>query len=112
MQKIDDLYSKLEEFKKLEKNWDSYDANPISTDIIEKAKNALQTIYENTGFIPDFVVPCPAGGVQYEHHRGEKLYGLQIEIKEKGYDIYLHDKVNQDNISIDEVCKIINKLQK
>lgn len=64
-----DLATRLEAFRALESNWDSYGANPI-------AARAITTAQALTA------VPMPHGGVQIELHAGQA--DIEIEISADG----------------------------
>jgi hypothetical protein len=108
-EKLEELYRKLDSLKELEHDWDSYGADPISVDAIESAKAALKEIFERTGFVPDYVVPCPDSGVQFEYHRADKMGGTEIEIENNGvdYSLFLPNEKEFEKITLDDVCRII-----
>lgn len=70
---MQEVFKKLDSFKLLEENWDSYGALPIDPDCIERAKSFLLAI--GVLFTPP-LWPCPTshGGVQFEwNHNGKDL---------------------------------------
>lgn len=104
------LLQKLDKFKELGENWDSYGALPIKEDAIQKAKHVLFTIIEQTGFIPQYVVPCPHGGIQFEHHKADVMYDFEIEICPDGKcSVLMPDESEHEDISLEEVCRLIRK---
>lgn len=62
MSTIDELVQKIESFADLEEGWDSYGADPISTEAIESAKRLLFQLTEDHR-LPDGVSPNTGGGV-------------------------------------------------
>ena len=75
MTKRQKCYKKLEEFKTLEKNWNSYDANPPSLAAIEKGKEICDLLIDNNitdfGIFPGSDRISPSG------------VSIQLEINEK-----------------------------
>ena len=76
-------YKILDEFKTLEKNWNSYDANPPSLASIEKGKEICDLLIDNNitdfGIFPGNNRTSPSG------------VSIQLEINEKFIDIDLYD---------------------
>ena len=57
---------RLEQFRQLPENWDSYGAPRITDEAIEKGKSIL-TLMTAAGFFEEpFVAPSPSGGIQIE----------------------------------------------
>lgn len=79
MAEIDELFSRLESFRKLGENWDGYGAEPVSDEIIEKAKKALVYMNKRGIELPGFIAPF-SDGVNFEYYHEGKLYGTEIEI--------------------------------
>ncbi len=59
---IQEIHTRIDEFKTLEKNWDSYDADPISQVAIECAHTYADMFPPS----PNFASPLPGGGIQLE----------------------------------------------
>jgi hypothetical protein len=82
----------LDEFLRLEDNWDSYDALRISPVAAEVASEILVWVASSLGFYPRTlpvadVVPLPDGGVQLEWASARAL--LEVEIGPSGDISYL-----------------------
>lgn len=60
----------MDEIRRLEKNWDSYDADPIDPTVIAYAVELFAQIATAAIPIPA-VVPSSRGGVQFEWHVGD-----------------------------------------
>lgn len=58
-----ELLDKIESFKNLKKNWDTYDADPIPIETIEFAKNMVNSLDESLDW---FVAPCDDGAILFE----------------------------------------------
>ncbi len=71
--------NRLDEFKSLEEDWDSYGADPISPKAIVTAKNLLRTCSR-----PDFIAPLADGGVQLEWECPDINRGAEVEISAEG----------------------------
>ena len=69
--KIQEAYDRLESFRGLHADWDSYGAKPISTKALSKAFDLRSLLRD--GWTP---VPCSDGSVQLERHED----GVDIEI--------------------------------
>lgn len=78
-----DNYEKLESFKTLEKDWDGYDADPISETTINNAKLLLDKLKENNQDGWE-VFPINNGNVQIEKDINNNTY-LEIEISNSNY---------------------------
>ena len=78
-----DNYEKLESFKTLEKDWDGYDADPISETTINNAKLLLDKLKENNQNGWE-VFPINNGNIQIEKDINNNTY-LEIEISNSKY---------------------------
>ncbi|GMQ25302.1 hypothetical protein Aoki45_19840 [Algoriphagus sp. oki45] len=67
---------KLEEFKKLEFNWNGNNAEPFSDALIEKAKSVLFSLR-----VQPEIFPTARKSIQFEYEKGNGDY-LEIEIFE------------------------------
>ena len=84
------LQEKINGFVNLENNWDSYNANPISTVSIETALEVLNNLNNNDIFsegIEINVFPMRDGGVQFEFD--SKYFCAELEISSQGQMTYL-----------------------
>lgn len=78
MAKTDNPLAVLDEIAALKRNWDGYDAPPISPAAIEAARRALNVAKWPEGY----VVPTPNGAVQFEWHKGS--VSIECEFEEDG----------------------------
>ncbi len=107
------LHEKLESFKNLEKSWDGYNGEPISQEIVKKAKSTLRYMDSRNIELPSHAVPMNDGRVQLEYTEG-RFYGTEIEITDENYIVLLCDE--SENIdeevterdSLDELCDILS----
>ena len=73
------LKAKIREISKLEKNWDSYGADPIKRKIINKTNNIIDFLDKS---IPDPNIVPNVQGIQLEWENDPKA--LEIYIEENG----------------------------
>jgi hypothetical protein len=79
MTDYEDRRQRVHSFAKLEENWDSYGAGPISAEARTKALEALDHL-EALSFPPPYVYPTTWGGVTIEFQ-----YPFdELDITEKG----------------------------
>lgn len=69
----------LDEISKLEQNWNQYDADPFSKELIDKVKN----IIKNLKYQPDYIFPTARNSIQLEYYNKNNDY-LEFEIFENG----------------------------
>lgn len=81
-----EFLEKIKGFKSLEKNWDSYNANKISNNAIEKAISVLEKVIQTTQeyFINTHVFPMRNGGIQFELDNTDCDLSIEIEIDTNG----------------------------
>jgi len=62
------LRERLDHFRELKPGWDSYGAQPIAPEAIDKAEALLRLVYaaSDAGIEPPLIAPCADGGVQFE----------------------------------------------
>ena len=107
-----EVKTKLNGFKDLEENWDSYGASPIEEELIEKAFNLL--LLSQLGNIPKpFVFPRKDGGVNFEWHKGDKF--LSLEIRKDGMGYFFIDRLKNkpeeggfEADNLDSIIELIN----
>jgi hypothetical protein len=75
------MNKKLKNLQKLEKNWDSYGAEPIHEFALAEA-DTLFKCFKALGVKEPQAVPTNEGGVQLEWHEGG--YDLEIVISSEG----------------------------
>ena len=71
--------NRLDEFKSLEENWDSYGAQPISPKAIDRAKDLLRVCSP-----PCFIAPLADGGVQLEWECPDANRRAEVEVNAEG----------------------------
>lgn len=103
---------KLEKFKDLEPNWNSYDSLSIDHDLILQGKALLKSI-SISGISEPFLAPVSDGGINIEWNTAERF--LSIKIRKKGvrfFYINRQDKADKQGgeIEIDEGLDSILKL--
>lgn len=72
-----DFNAKIDSFRELEQNWDSYDADPVGPKAIERAKWLLAKISKEAYF----VCPTRCGGIQIDWGTHSEL---EVEINSDG----------------------------
>lgn len=90
------ILSRLEEFQKLEQNWDGYNADPLSNKALEFANTVAKYLISAKVKI-DFCAPMRNGGVQFEFNLGKEC---EVEVHPNG-DIYF--------LTYDEAANLLNK---
>jgi len=111
---MEDNFDKLEKWKVelAEPNWDSYDADPMPLNIIEKTRRVLllSTILK---YIPSFMAPAGRSMIQIEYtiiKNGKEDY-LEFEIykdKINGMRMYPdHSHILYRRVSKKAMCKLI-----
>lgn len=78
---LDRCLKKLDEFKDLELNWNSYDSLPIDHDLISQAKALLESV-SILDISEPFVAPVSNGGINFEWDM--PLRYLSIKIRTEG----------------------------
>lgn len=78
----------FEEIAKLESNWNGYGADPISPEVISRARN----FYEQSNINFDFMAPTAAGTIQFENENN--ICYTEIEIDLDDFHLYI---TGQDN---------------
>lgn len=74
---LDECLARLEEFRGLKTNWDSYGAEPMTDAAIRQVRAIVEWVYEQ-GWGVSLVVPCPNGGTQLEFDVGSD--SLEVEV--------------------------------
>lgn len=107
----------LENFKKLEKNWDSFGSDPLKTDVLDVAKKVWLDIIDvyKPSVIPH-VVPMSSGNVQFEWHSKKRF--LELEFINNEDIIYLKGLRDDDdfeencikNTEIDKIVELIKEV--
>ncbi len=73
-----EIFARLEEFRGLEYNWDSYQAKAVKNDVIDFSKKVALRLLE-IGIHIDFCVPMRDGGIQFEFIRLGNECELEIK---------------------------------
>ena len=111
---LHDAYARLGELAKLEANWDSYGADPPTTQAIAVASGLLNLLAERLAdsvgerIRPWFIAPVANGGVQLEWRGPDRA--VEIEIGPGGVIGYLVEEgcaprvrlAEDDDISLEE----------
>ena len=85
---MSELLGRLEAFRSLSENWDSYGSDPISPKAIAAARDVLFSLKERfspvvgSDFLPLNVAPIADGGVQFEWKGATRV--LEIEVTAEG----------------------------
>jgi len=104
----------IREFQLLKPNWDSYGAEPIDEEIIQKTSRLLLPINEESSQKP-FVAPVPSGGIDIEWNKPARLLSIKVRKDEIRYLLFNRDGTpNQngkipDDKSIDELIALWQK---
>lgn len=103
------LIKKIEKFKLLKYNWDSYNADPIDVEVISLAKNILRLFFLQNVKI-SFVSPMRDGGVQLDISTTKNEIEIEINAN-KTFSFLLFDK--EDNfISEDKYNNLVELISK
>lgn len=86
------LVSRLNELSKLKKNWDTYNAHPISKKSLKNARSVLDDLLDKDTPIPA-IAPTSDGGVQIEWHYNGIV--LEIMITEASYGYFYKSKLEE-----------------
>ncbi len=68
--KLHELVEKIESFRTLKKNWDSYNGNPIKEPTIKLALSIAHRIDIKQNW---FVSPCGSGEIHFESKKGSYI---------------------------------------
>lgn len=109
---LDQCLKKLDGFRDLELNWNSYDGLPVDHDLISQGKALLESI-SISGISEPFLAPVSDGGINIEWDTTERF--LSIKIREKGVRFFYINRRNKADkqggeIEIDEGLDSILKL--
>lgn len=75
----------FEDIAALKKNWNGYDADPISIATLTRVKE----FYEESGIKPNFMAPTARDTIQFECQ--DNLNYVEIEIYPRSFHIYIVD---------------------
>ena len=82
---IEDLKTRIESFSELKKNWDSYEADEITSSSIITAHSVLDFLSKTTDINSIAVFPMRDGGIQFEIGEYKEIEILNCEINEIDY---------------------------
>ncbi len=81
IEKVEEQIEKIESFKNLKENWDSYGAEKVNEDCIKRAISIVN-FFKNRSLGINFSYPLPDGGIQLEMNNS---YNLEIEVNPNGF---------------------------
>ena len=94
---FDSAITKLQSFASLKENWDSYDAKPLSDEVIDRAISVLIDLAKHDIPAPD-VFPSPLGEISFEWRDG----AIVVDIPASGKLGYLfEDSEDEDGGGIE-----------
>lgn len=98
---------RINKFSKLAKNWDGYNAEPISTEVIKNAKVVLNQLH----FQPE-VFPTAAGTIQFEYDGPYDSY-LEFQVgNNRIFSLfYIDDKGNERHINDVSIHELNNRIE-
>lgn len=107
--KKSELQNKILSFRHLNENWNGYNALPISDDTINEATYLLHQL----SGLPS-VFPTGRDSIQFEYENFETENYLEIEVfankHTESYAILGDEEIEASNLAINELNKIINKI--
>lgn len=93
---IQDLYAKLGAIAALERDWDSYDSDPIPPQIIEDVRQFLQTHWSDLP-LPN-IIPC-ADGIDVEWHYPK--WDMDVCFRQNNEPFFFIEELGTDNVHIE-----------
>lgn len=105
------VVNKIQSFGDLEENWDSYDADIISKEVIDSSVRFVEKINQLNQDIY-FAAPGPNGEISIELKSGTKNAEMLIYPNKKHKHIFFNDDKfeGQGNISIQKIPEVIRWL--
>lgn len=102
----------LQGFARLEPDWNSYDAEPVTQAAITVATDLLKQVARIARVRPDFVAPLANGGVQLEWADGAAEMAVRISPHQTL--AYLHTEGNtyieKDDVPLSEVVSLVAQI--
>ena len=94
----------LDNFKTLSPNWNGYDAEPISSNLVAIVSDLISSL----DYQPK-IFPTGRGSIQIEYHKSNKEY-LEIEISEESTFFYSvkGESEEEGDIDINNISELIN----
>lgn len=91
MRTLEDNLEKLKEISELKDNWNGYEADLISREVIEFIDNFLH----NCAMQPD-IFPLPSGGIQVEYDREDGAY-LEFTVSDEDIiSVFILDRTDRE----------------
>ena len=95
-----EIFERLDEFGKLDDNWDNNGADPINKQVIINTREIVNNLKNN----PYFVAPIPWGTIQLEWESNNYYIEIEIEIPENNKNIInvfilLNDDITNYNLT-------------
>jgi hypothetical protein len=100
MSKLNNYIIDIENFTKLENNWDGYGAVPLLPEVFENSKSILEVLSE----IPSDVYPNPHGtlGIEYENEETNNYLRIEVGKESMTYSTLFFSKdkviINKDSL--------------
>lgn len=109
-QRIEELAERCRAFLNLDKNWNSYEAGPVSPELVQDGIDLLATLLNRRCGTP-VVVPTASGGIQIEWHTPEE--DLEIEVQAVGSYSVWHRKGEEEEefLVLDDIGRIASLLK-
>lgn len=89
------IESKLSELAKLERNWDSYGADPIGEGAIQ-AVRIVASVLETLTVIPPQIMPTVNGGLAIEYSRGKMEFSIEFDSDGVFEDIFAANDITKE----------------
>ena len=90
-----EIFERLDEFSKLDDNWDNNGADPINKQVIINTREIVNNLKNN----PYFVTPIPWGAIQLEWESNNYYIEIEIEVPENNKNIINVFILFDDNIT-------------
>jgi hypothetical protein len=100
-----ELYKRLNDFRKFEKDWDGYGGHRFSESVLLRSMSFVEGLWVQKQDLPTSVVPVAGGGsIQFEYHDG-RLDETEVEVGEESYSMLFPDYEEVHNCSLNYVLK-------
>ena len=95
-----EIFERLDEFSKLDDNWDNNGADPINKQVIINTREIVNNLKND----PYFVAPIPWGTIQLEWESNNYYIEIEIEVPENNKNIInvfilLNDDITNYNLT-------------
>jgi hypothetical protein len=118
---LEPAFARLDEVAGLDRDWDSYGADPISSTAVKVARGILILSADHVGrsfepAIRPHVAPLADGGIQIEWSTGKRA--IEVEIQADGTLGYLYvERIDgterydeRDGVSVDDILRLLDTL--